>query len=195
LTLTLGTEVLEFQPLADGEELTWLSAKPFYLPAGDVPIMIEASGPAVLDALTVSHDSALEPPGIFLAEGSAPAVLEYEQIDSTRYQVYVQAQRPFTLALAETYDPLWSASGPDFQISSSPLYGVINGFEISRTGAYQILVEYQAQQGARLGALLSGIVFLSLGPSIWLLQRRKSDKKPVDDGPGDRQSQTPDIAG
>ena len=113
----------------------------------------------------------------------APVVLEYEQIDATRYLIFVQAERPFTLALAETYDPLWQASGPGFQVSSLPLYGVINGFEIPRAGSYQITVEYQAQQQARLGTLLSSIVLIGLWPAIWLIQRRNSPKRPVQTGP------------
>ena len=183
LTVTLGSEVVNFQPVSEGEELSWLSAGTFLLPAGDTTITIEAAGPVVLDAVAIVHGAPLASPGAFFAGETAPAVLEYEQIDATRYQIFVQAERPFTLALAETYDPLWLASGPGFQVSSVPLYGVINGFEIPRAGSYQILVEYQAQQQARLGALLSGVVFISLWPSIWFLQRSRSRRKPIETAP------------
>ena len=183
LTVTLGTEVVSLQSVSEAEELAWLRAGPLQLPAGNLPLTIQAAGPTVLDAMAISQEALSESPGAFFAGETAPAVLEYEQIDATRYQIFVRAERPFTLALAETYDPLWLASGPGFQVSSVPLYGVINGFEIPRTGSYQILVEYQAQQQARLGALLSGVVFISLWPSIWFLQRRMSRRKPIEIAP------------
>ena len=94
--------------------------------------------------------AALTPDELF-PETRPPAEISYDQIDPTRYRVRVRAERPFLLALAETYDPLWVASGPDFKVSSVPLYGVVNGFFLNRTGAYEIIVEYQAQQWARFG--------------------------------------------
>jgi hypothetical protein len=174
VTVTLGTQAVGLYSVTEGGELAWMSSGPLQLPAGDIQLTIEAAGPAVLDALAMTHDAPIGSPGDFFEAKTAPAVLEYEQIDATRYRINVQAERPFTLALAETYDPLWLASGPGFQVSSVPLYGVINGFEIPRAGSYQILVEYQAQQGARLGTLLSGLIFISLVPIIWLIQRRRS---------------------
>ena len=177
LTVTLGTETINLQAVSDNEALSWYSASPIQLTAGDIPLTIEAAGPAVLDALTIFHLAPGTSFDTFFSAQQVPAVVEYEQIDATRYLVYVQAEQPFTLALAETYDPLWRASGPGFQVSSLPMYGVINGFEIPRAGSYQILVEYQAQQQARLGTLLSSIAFIGLWPAIWLIQRRNSTKR------------------
>jgi hypothetical protein len=74
--------------------------------------------------------------------------------------------------LAETYDPLWTASGPDFRVSSMPLYGVINGFAIEETGSYEIVVEYQAQQGARLAVLVTAAAIILLAPLGLLAGRR-----------------------
>jgi hypothetical protein len=101
----------------------------------------------------------------------APAEISYQRIDPTRYRVLVRAERPFVLALAETYDPLWVASGPGLQVSSVPLYGVINGFFLDRTGSYEITVEYQIQQWARFGTLLTTAAVIGIA-LVALFMRR-----------------------
>jgi hypothetical protein len=131
----------------------------------DALVLAGGGGPA-------SGDDPAGPESWFEA-GNQPAAIEYERIDPTRYRVLVRAEAPFMLALAETYDPLWTAAGPGFEVSSQPLYGVINGFYIEETGSYELVVEYQAQQGARLGALISAAAAVALIPLGLLLGRRK----------------------
>jgi hypothetical protein len=53
-----------------------------------------------------------------------------------------------------------------------PLYGVINGFAIEETGSYEIVVEYQAQQGARLAVLVTAAAIILLAPLGLLAGRR-----------------------
>ena len=110
-------------------------------------------------------------PEALFQPSAPPAEISYTQIDPTRYQVRVRAARPFMLALAETYDPLWVARGPDLQVSSVPLFGVVNGFYLDRTGSYELTIEYQPQQGARLGAVFSSIIVMGLVPLLWLSWR------------------------
>jgi len=177
ITLTLNQEEIALAPIFGNEELHWIKTGQFKLPAGDLLVTITSAGPAVVDAIAIMHGTQAQTPEAFFSGESTPAEIEFERIDSTRYIVNVVAQRPFTLAFSETYDPLWLATGPGFSSPSAPLYGVINGFDIPRSGSYQILVEYQAQQGARLGAIISAVIVVALGPVIWLFQRQRSQGK------------------
>jgi hypothetical protein len=113
----------------------------------------------------------------------SPAYLaDYKKIDPTKYEVNIKnATRPYILSLAETYDPLWMASyninsnGPNytefkdhndnrnnFKIPSIPLYSVVNGFYVNKTGDYTITIEYQPQKWFIQGALISIITAISI---------------------------------
>lgn len=93
------------------------------------------------------------------------------------------ATRPYMLSLAETYDPLWIACyditnrGTDdndnnnFIISSIPLYSIINGFYLNKTGDYTLTIEYQPQKWFIQGAIISIITAISI-LTILLLSRK-----------------------
>jgi hypothetical protein len=113
----------------------------------------------------------------------SPAYLaDYKKIDPTKYEVNIKnATRPYILSLAETYDPLWMASydinsnspsdtefknhndnGNNFKIPSIPLYSVVNGFYVNKTGDYTLTIEYQPQKWFIQGALISIITAISI---------------------------------
>jgi hypothetical protein len=101
---------------------------------------------------------------------SPPAYLEeYTKINPTKYEVKIEnATRPYMMSLIETYDPLWMASyeidntgtekkendnntdptvvSNGVKIPSIPLYSIINGFYINKTGDYTLTLEYQPQK-------------------------------------------------
>jgi hypothetical protein len=173
LTVTLGTLALHLEPPSSNSDLIWLTTGPVHLDQGVVSITLQAAGDAVVDAFMLYTNSAATTPDDLFQNQSQPAQISYEQVDPTRYRVRVRAERPFMLALAETYDPLWVASGPDFQVSSLPLYGVVNGFFLDRTGDYEIIVEYRAQQWARLGILLTSATVVGVGLLMLLMRRNQ----------------------
>ena len=110
---------------------------------------------------------------------SPPAYLEeYTKINPTKYEVKIKnATRPYMMSLVETYDPLWVASyeidntgtekkendnntdptvvSNGVKIPSIPLYSIINGFYINKTGDYSLTLEYQPQQWFMQGAVIS----------------------------------------
>ena len=177
LTVTLGTSrtvALRATPGYTRGDLEWLVAGPIHLDEGTVPIRLQASDSAVLDAFMLYTSSAAPAPEALFEPTAPPAEISYTQIDPTRYRVLVRAQRPFMLALAETYDPLWVARGPDLQVSSVPLFGVVNGFFLSRSGDYELTIEYQPQQGARFGAVFSIVIVMGLVPVLWISRRGSS---------------------
>ncbi len=173
LTLTLGhNRNLQLMSQDNNANLNWRVAEAVSLERGPLPIHIQTGGTTVIDAFILYTHSAVPTPDLLFQETHPPAEIHYEQVDPTRYRVRVHAERPFILALAETYDPLWTASAPGMNISSIPLYGVINGFHIDRVGTYEILVEYQAQQWARIGALFTFITLIGTGLIFMVLAKK-----------------------
>jgi hypothetical protein len=121
--------------------------------------------------------------GIFNSkEDSLPAYLkEFRKINPTLYEVEIKnATRPYMMSLVESYDPLWMASygNDNHKISSVPLYSIINGFYINKTGDYILSIEYQPQIWFIHGAvvsILTTLVILTLlfFPRIRKIVRRK----------------------
>lgn len=140
----------------------------------------KSNSPSVLGAGLQEHRTLDE---IFSSstERSPAYLAEYQKISPTKYEVKVKnATRPYMLSLAETYDPLWTASygipgskdgngnsyhysdGNKFKTSSIPLYSAINGFYINKTGDYILTIEYQPQIWFIQGTVISIIATISI---------------------------------
>jgi hypothetical protein len=159
--------------------LAWLSAGPVHLGAGSLPVRIEAAGDATVDAfLLFTNSSAATPDALFEAAGP-PAEVAYVRLDPTRYRVRVRTERRALLALAETYDPLWVASAPSLQSASLPLCGIINGFALEEAGTYELTVQFQPQQAARLGSLVTAAAVIATGPLLLAISRRRKRRDDV----------------
>jgi hypothetical protein len=90
-------------------------------------------------------------------------VISYDKISPTSYEVKVKSDAPFLLAFAEGYDRFWIAKtrSPDGsrQFNSLPLYGVINGFWIDKTGEYTLTIEYEPQEWFDISIIISATTF------------------------------------
>lgn len=178
ITVTLGTSQRAIHDSPPGGDLTWLTVDPVHLDVGSLPVRIEAAGDVVVDTfLLYTNSPALTPDALFDAPGP-PAEIVYEQLDPTRYRVRVRTERSALVALAETYDPQWVASGPGLEAASVPLYGVINGFALDRAGTYELTVQFEPQQWARLGSFLTAAAVVGVGPLLLVTRRRR--RKPQD---------------
>jgi hypothetical protein len=117
------------------------------------------------------------------------AILELspqQQKSPSNHHLEVKATEPYTLAFAEAYDPLWVAKVKKHdgttiaEYKPVPLYNVINGFQIDKTGEYQIDIVYKPQQWLYWGAIVSvSTLFITLACLI-LLQRRRSRRRIVE---------------
>jgi hypothetical protein len=117
------------------------------------------------------------------------AILELspqQQKSPSNHHLEVKATEPYILAFAEAYDPLWVAKVKKHdgttiaEYKSVPLYNVINGFQIDKTGEYQIEIVYKPQQWLYRGAIVSvSTLFITLACLI-LLQRRRSRRRIVE---------------
>jgi hypothetical protein len=110
---------------------------------------------------------------------SAPELDGFKKVNPTKYVLYIKnATRPYFVSLSEAYDPLWSAhtdSGDknNFRTNSLPLYGVVNGFVLNKTGSYSLILEYQPQDWFMQGATISTF-FTILISSIILFYYKKN---------------------
>lgn len=158
VTLYAAGQSLHFAAGNNNSDLEWVISSPVMLPAEPIALTIEAGSTSFIDSLVWMNDKVVNDLETTFALVDPPARITTQKVDPTRYLVHVEAQRPFTLALAETYDPLWTVSGAGIRTSSYPLYGVINGFWIDRAGSFDLTIDYQPQQAARIGQLFSVVM-------------------------------------
>lgn len=102
------------------------------------------------------------------ANGETPAkIVGYKRIDPTRYEVQVEAEKPFILAFAEPYTPGWKAYVDGKGVENIPLYSAINGFLVYTSGNLQITIEYSPQKWLNLGiaitttTIVAGLIYLT----------------------------------
>jgi hypothetical protein len=105
---------------------------------------------------------------------SPAQISEYKKINPTKYILsIINASRPYIISFAEAYDPLWIAHTNDynnknsnennnFRTNSIPLYSVVNGFFINKTGDYNLTIEYLPQKWFTEAGILSLLAFIGL---------------------------------
>jgi hypothetical protein len=118
----------------------------------------------------------------FGKNSSQPAqISEYKKINPTKYTLIIKnATRPYILAFAESYDPLWAAyvdtgnsinksdsnENNNFKINYIPSYGLTNSFNVNKTRNYTLIIEYQPQiwfsQGLTISTLSLAANYLHL---------------------------------
>lgn len=119
---------------------------------------------------------------LFKTNETTASVIEYTKIDPTKYEVKVNATKPFMLSFAEAYDPLWEAriykEGERVKVVKTiPLYSVINGFWIDEPGELEIEIIYKPQEWFELGLWISGLTFiLCIGLLFYDWRRDRGDK-------------------
>ncbi|MDF0681519.1 MAG: hypothetical protein P0116_11210 [Candidatus Nitrosocosmicus sp.] len=114
------------------------------------------------------------------SDQSKPAYLiDNSKINPTKHVVRIDnATKPFVLLFSETYDPLWTASivgdgGSDNAtngnngdqqspktIDNVPLFSIVNGFLINKTGSFDVVIEYKPQAWFFTGLSISIIIVL-----------------------------------
>lgn len=88
---------------------------------------------------------------------------------------------------AESYEPLWTAyaeigdqndivptsENVNFKVNSVPLYDVINGFHVNKTGDYTLVIEYEPQKWSVQEAMISIISVVLISIRIFFIVKRK----------------------
>jgi len=180
--------------------LKWIYTNSTYLRQGNYEIKVSSDSKTDLDSVALfsqdndthgNNDLARSEKLDLFNMGQSPLheyVSEYEKISPTKHVVEIKnATRPYMIAFAESYDPLWTAysepsaqdnthSGSkngNFRVNSIPLYGVINGFYVNKTGNYRLIIEYEPEKWVIQGTVISitAIALISI-ISIFILKRK-----------------------
>ena len=159
-------------------ELKWLNTNNSYpLKKGTYELKIYSDSQTDLDSVIVypvhnfrskvTEDSNQTLKDLFNVNSPAAKLSGFKKINPTKYVLDIEnATRPYTISLAEAYDPLWTAyeegsgENDNFKINSFPLFGVVNGFYVTKTGNYTLVLEYQPQNWFIQGATVSILALL-----------------------------------
>jgi hypothetical protein len=86
-------------------------------------------------------------------------ISNFSKIDPTKYELDVNASRPYVLGFVEPYSPFWVAEVKEghihSQFNSFPIFAGLNGFSIDRLGQYKIEIKYKPQEWLQIGSLVS----------------------------------------
>lgn len=96
--------------------------------------------------------------------------IEYKMINPTKYIVKINTNEQFTLAFSEAYNSNWVGTINGKEIKSFPLFSLINGFNITETGDYDLIINYKTQSYVNLGTFVS-VLTLILCIGFLLLDR------------------------
>jgi len=93
------------------------------------------------------------------------AITDFTRVNPTLWYVNISAKKPFMLAFAETYNPLWEAriyenGEKTGTVKPVELYGVINGYQINATGDLHLEMRYAPQDTFEATAAISLAVLL-----------------------------------
>jgi hypothetical protein len=89
--------------------------------------------------------------------------LSFQMISPSQYDVRVSASSAFMLVLSETYNPLWSASGPWGTVPESNHF-VVNGYAnmwyITQPGSYNLRLTFLPNQYLAYGTIVALLVVM-----------------------------------
>jgi hypothetical protein len=165
IKLSLETDSTDIDlPLKASEgKYQWLQTDPIFLNATNYGLKVSSNVPTILNGIILypwmQNNAKLEMRG-------PPPIINYTQISSSEWIVNVNTTRPFMLGLTESYDPFWTAYAEGFSAKSLPLYSVINGFFINKTGSYKLFIKYVPQFYFDVGI---GIMATSITVSTFLV--------------------------
>jgi hypothetical protein len=165
LSIRIGDAYKELSLKNDKTELKWLYVTAILNPGNTDLRIYSAVGAADLKMIVIYSDSyPNETLDNVFAQKNYGSMLGYRTLDPTKYEVKINAVRPFILKFTEPYALLWEAHvngelGRNGEKPPIQLYPTINGFIIDQTGKLDVLIEYGPQKWFYIGGLISIITF------------------------------------
>lgn len=107
------------------------------------------------------------PPALFIEQSfggkkMGTPQLTYIRVNPTHYVVHVSgASEPFILQLNQQYDPRWKASSLSDD-NHVEINGYANGWYVSKTGDFDVVLTYGPQRIFYAGVIISGIAILTI---------------------------------
>lgn len=131
------------------------------------------------------------------SDQTKPAYLsDNSKINPTKHIVRIDnATKPFVLSFSETYDPLWKASIVDDSdgdnatngknsgqqspktIDNVPLFSIVNGFLINKTGSFDVVIEYKPQAWFFTGLSISIIIVILFAVTMMIYYYKTNKSK------------------
>jgi hypothetical protein len=165
---------------------------PIYLTAGSHTITIipkNGAVPKIDSMLFCSLNNAgnfVNADNLFSSNQQNSTSLTFEQINPTKYNVYVTSSKPFYIVFSNSYDKGWTATINGQQIPDQYHFtanGYANGWYINKTETYTITFEFKPQnlfyEGAAVSivSLIICIIYLSknkINTSLEYFRRKNS---------------------
>ncbi len=95
-------------------------------------------------------------------KGTNAEILSYERKGLTTYEVTVDSKTPYFLVFTEGHNELWRLVSDSEELNPFPVYSLVNGFYVNKTGINTMTVYYGPQPWHELGLLISGLGYLAV---------------------------------
>jgi hypothetical protein len=172
LNVSIGSVSKQFSLQSRTEGFQWIYL-PVSLEAGKTNLHIYSEEGAYIARVLIqsgNSDEILDP---FVVKETPMVLSDIKRISPTKYEMNVNAERPFMITFDRAYDSLWSAFVNGREYGSLMLYPSINGFYISDTGILNITIEYKPQKWFFQGAIITIITIIgSVGYLLWQKKER-----------------------
>jgi hypothetical protein len=150
------------------ESIVWYEGEPIYLKKGEHEIRIGSlslPGKMSLDQIIIyslrNENEEISVNSLFKPSASLAPHVGYEKISPCEYKVHIEnSTGPFILAFSESYHPLWRAYIDGEEIEPIPLYSIVNGFYINKTGDFNIKIYFKGQDYAENGLKISSATLI-----------------------------------
>jgi len=152
----------------EGERgVSWFTPDSLNLATGESTLSLYPEGTVEMKqvALYKLDDSSQLVPieDLFRVNDGKYSSVTYEKINPTKYLVHVETTKPFWLIFSDSHHPLWKAFLDDKEIVTTQSYSFINSFFLTKTGQYDVIVEFTGQRFVNWGWLITVTsIFLSL---------------------------------
>ena len=166
VTLKVNDETVDISCNSADTEIKNYEAGPFYLQSGEQTVTISATGEAYLGdmVMTLNDEGDFGFLDDLFAAEPGPNV-SYEKINPAKYEAHVENNNePFLLIFSESYHPRWKAYIDGEEISPIPMYSLVNGYYINKTGDFDVTIYFTGQSYADLGIRISVVTLIIVVP-------------------------------
>jgi hypothetical protein len=163
----------------------WYEIEPIFLEKGEHNIRVQGDGQVDFDTMavfSVEENENVSLSDLFKSSAELP-IIDYERIDSGRYNVHVKANIGFFLIFSDSYHPLWRAYVDSVEISPMIADYFVNCFFIDKTGEFDVILYFTGQAYTDLGfkisfiTLLAVIVLFAIPSSVFYKIKSRLTKK------------------
>lgn len=86
--------------------------------------------------------------------------VNYTKINPTKYVAELNTVSSFVLVLSETYSPSWVGYVNNEKLASFPVFGMLTGFWLNKTGQLDVVIEYEPQKWFSISSIISIVTLI-----------------------------------